>query len=150
MNGNIEVINENLWAVNPYHVSAGWIKEVSFPPNQSEEPEKATLFTSKTGIFILNTAIPDYKGVRKLVIMIMNYSDDKLKLFMEKLRESEPRAECDDFLLKLMESEQERRRKQFYVSRLMLMRRLLVQKLQQPRRLQQHNMGSIPLYFHVL
>lgn len=32
MNENIEVVNENLWCVNQYHVQAGFIKELTLLP----------------------------------------------------------------------------------------------------------------------
>lgn len=32
MNGNIEVVNENLWCVNQHYVHAGYIKELTLLP----------------------------------------------------------------------------------------------------------------------
>lgn len=33
MNGNIEIINENLWAVNMQYVKEGYIEELQLIPN---------------------------------------------------------------------------------------------------------------------
>lgn len=83
MNRNIEVINENLWAVNQYFVKEGYIKELVTLPECSPEKEDACL--KEDGVLILNKASPVYEVCKKLMIRIMPYSDEKLKGAFEQM-----------------------------------------------------------------
>lgn len=77
MNNNIEVINDNLWAVNQYYVKNGYVRELVTFPGCSAEKEDACL--RDDGVLILNKASPVYEICKKLMIRIMPYSDDLLK-----------------------------------------------------------------------
>jgi len=81
MNRNIEVINENLWAVNQYYVKGGYVKELVTLPGCSPEKEDACL--TEDGILILNKASPVYEVCKGLMIRIIPYSDDLLKSIYE-------------------------------------------------------------------
>ena len=81
MNGNIEVINENLWAVNQYFVKEGYIQELETLPECYPEKEDACLTTD--GILILNKDSPVYEVCKNLMIRIMSYSDATLKDIFE-------------------------------------------------------------------
>lgn len=83
MNGNIEVINENLWAVNQHYVQAGYIKELTTLPGKS--PEIKSISLTDTGVLILNTADPAYDISRKLLLKIMEHSDEQLKFAYNKM-----------------------------------------------------------------
>lgn len=48
MNRNIEVVNENLWCVNQYHVQAGFIKELTLLPGTTPDKE---IFLTDQGDF---------------------------------------------------------------------------------------------------
>ncbi len=59
MNGNIEVVNENLWCVNQHYVHAGYIKELTLLPGTSLDKE---IYLTNQGILVLNTAAPALKS----------------------------------------------------------------------------------------
>ena len=65
MNRNIEVVNENLWCVNQYHVQAGFIKELTLLPGTTPDKE---IFLTDQGILVLNTAAPAYEITRKMLL----------------------------------------------------------------------------------
>ncbi len=83
MNGNIEVINEHLWAVNQEYVKAGYIKEIASLPGNT--PEKNNISLTDQGILILNKNAPSYDVTRKLVIRVMGHTDDQLNFAHEKM-----------------------------------------------------------------
>lgn len=91
MNKNIEVINENLWAVNQQYVKLGYIKELSTLPGMS--PETKPISLTEQGILVLNTVDPVYDITRKLLIRIMQHSDEQLQDAYEKMQKvKEPDA----------------------------------------------------------
>lgn len=93
MNKNIEVINENLWAVNQQYVKLGYIKELSTLPGMS--PETKPISLTEQGILVLNTVDPVYDITRKLLIRIMQHSDEQLQDAYEKMQKvKEPDAYC--------------------------------------------------------
>ena len=51
MNKNIEVINENLWAVNYNYVQVGYIQELTF--NYKDNPDRLACITND-GKIVLN------------------------------------------------------------------------------------------------
>lgn len=68
MNGNIEVVNENLWCVNQHYVHAGYIKELTLLPGTSLDKE---IYLTNQGILVLNTAAPAYEITRKMLLRVM-------------------------------------------------------------------------------
>ena len=74
MNRNIEVINENLWAVNQYYVKQGFIQELKILPNKT--PELYDISLTNQGILVLNKAAYSYEVTKLLVIRIMRHTDE--------------------------------------------------------------------------
>lgn len=83
MNKNIEVINENLWAVNQEYVKAGYIRDIVTLSGQT--PEKNPISLHDYGILILNKNDPAYEITRKTLIRIMGHTDNQLKFAHEKM-----------------------------------------------------------------
>lgn len=75
MNRNIEVINENLWAVNQEYVKQGYIKELSSLPRIT--PELHNISLTNQGILVLNKGVPGYEMTKKFVIRIMGHTDEQ-------------------------------------------------------------------------
>lgn len=84
MNKNIEVINENLWAVNQQYVKQGYIQDLTNLPGTS--PELQDISLTNDGIMILNKCSPIYDVLRKFVPRIMEHTDDQLKAAHEKMQ----------------------------------------------------------------
>ncbi len=78
MNKNIEVINENLWAVNQHYVKNGYIKELSNLEGFNPELHDANL--TNDGILILNTCSPVYDTLKKITVRVMEKADDELQV----------------------------------------------------------------------
>ena len=76
MNGNIEVVNENLWCVNQHYVHAGYIKELTLLPGTSLDKE---IYLTNQGILVLNTAAPAYEVTRKMLLRVMGHTDEQLE-----------------------------------------------------------------------
>jgi hypothetical protein len=74
MNTNIEVINENLWAVEFAYVNQGWIKDLSFCQTK---PSDYYCFT-KDGKIVLNKDQSYYKDMLKILNIIMKFRDEQL------------------------------------------------------------------------
>lgn len=83
MNKNIEVINEYLWAVNQEYVKMGMIQELVTLPGCSPELEDANL--TNEGILILNKLSPVYDICKKMMIRIMQHTDEQLNHAYEKM-----------------------------------------------------------------
>lgn len=107
MNRNIEVINENLWAVNQYYVKVGYIKELKNLP--SKKPEKHGISLTNQGILILNTADPVYSITRKLLLRIMEHSDEQLQFAVHEIREVQEPDGYEKMYLNVLEWEIKRR-----------------------------------------
>jgi hypothetical protein len=107
MNKNIEVINENLWAVNQYYVQAGYIKELETLPGQT--PETHGISLSDTGVLILNTADPAHDITRKLLLKIMEHSDEQLKFAYNKMQQVQSPDTYEKMYLNVLEWEIKRR-----------------------------------------
>ena len=86
MNGNIEVVNENLWCVNQYHVQAGFIKELTLLPGTTPDKE---IFLTDQGILVLNTAAPAYGITRKMLLRVMGHTDEQLEYAQQKMQKVE-------------------------------------------------------------
>lgn len=74
MNKNIEVINENLWAVDFEYIKQGWIKGLSF---SVPKPSDSACITND-GKLILNKQHALYKDIYKLIKIIMKFRDEQL------------------------------------------------------------------------
>lgn len=79
MNGNIEVINENLWAVNMQYVKEGYIEELQLIPNT----QIGQINLSNAGIIILDSGSRAYPALKKLFLMFMQKSTDELQEIMK-------------------------------------------------------------------
>lgn len=82
MNGNIEVINENLWAVNMQYVKEGYIEELKFITTADKE-KADQIYLSNTGIIILDSGAKAYPALKKLFLMFMQKSTDELLKIMK-------------------------------------------------------------------
>jgi hypothetical protein len=74
MNPNIQVISENLWAVSFSYVKAGYIKELSFKPNEGN----AGMSYTQDGKLILNKDDEIAMKYVKTLKVIMGFSDTLL------------------------------------------------------------------------
>lgn len=74
MNRNIEVINENLWAVEFAYVKQGWIKDLSF---NNTKPSDYFCFT-KDGKIVLNKDQSYYKDILKYMNILMKFKEEQL------------------------------------------------------------------------
>lgn len=74
MNKNIEVINENLWAVDFEYIKQGWIQGLSF---SVPKPSDSACITND-GKLILNKQHALYKDICKLIKIIMKFRDVQL------------------------------------------------------------------------
>lgn len=66
MNGNIEVINENLWAVNMQYVKEGYIEELQLIPNT----QIGQINLSNAGRIILDSGSGGISGIEEIVFDI--------------------------------------------------------------------------------
>ncbi len=74
MNKNIEVINENLWAVNFELVKSGFIKEIRLV--DADNAQFACL--TSQGRILLDKCHPIYQRHLPLVLEVMNLSDSQM------------------------------------------------------------------------
>lgn len=74
MNKNIEVINENLWAVNYNYVKVGYIQELTF--NHMDNPDRLACITND-GKIVLNKEY-DYSVYVPFLEAVMNMDDSEL------------------------------------------------------------------------
>ena len=89
MNGNIEVVNENLWCVNQYHVQAGFIKELTLLPGTA--PDKEIFLT------------------RKMLLRGMVHTDEQLEYAQQKMQKVEKPDAYVKMYLNVLEWEIKRR-----------------------------------------
>lgn len=82
MNGNIEVINENLWAVNMQYVKEGYIEEMKLITTADKE-KADQIYLSNTGRIILDSGAEIYPALKKLFLMFMQKSTDELQEIMK-------------------------------------------------------------------
>lgn len=78
MNGNIEVINENLWAVNMQYLKEGYIEELKLIPNT----ECGQINLSNTGKIILDSGARAYPALKKLFSTCMKKTNEELMKIM--------------------------------------------------------------------
>lgn len=108
MNKNIEVISENLYAVNSAYIKMGYIQE--FVP-LSKDVTDGNPYASLTddGILILKKESEFYPILKKLLLRIMEHSDEQLNFALDKMRKvSEPDA-YEKMYLNVLEWEMKRR-----------------------------------------
>ena len=74
MNRNIEVINENLYAVNMQYVKAGYIAEMKIIPNT----KGGQINLSNTGKIILDKGAVEYPALKKLFLTCMKKTNEEL------------------------------------------------------------------------
>lgn len=78
MNRNIEVINENLWAVNMQYLKEGYIEELKLVPNT----EIGQINLSNTGKIILDSGARAYPALKKMFLIYMQKPADELVQIM--------------------------------------------------------------------
>lgn len=74
MNRNIEVINENLWAVNMQYLKEGYIEELKLIP----DVEIGQINLSNTGKIILDSGARAYPALKKMFLIFMQKPTDEL------------------------------------------------------------------------
>lgn len=79
MNRNIEVINENLWAVNMQYLKEGYIEELKLIPNT----EIGQINLSNTGKIILDSEARAYPALKKMFLVFMQKPTDELMEIMK-------------------------------------------------------------------
>lgn len=107
MNKNIEVINENLWAVDFEYIKQGWMKGLSFNEHHSSDYYGFT----QDGKIVLNKNQSNYKEYLKMLNIIMKFKDDQLgteKGFLLFVRIFVPKADnlSDDVFKKFIQTAQ--------------------------------------------
>lgn len=76
MNGNVEIINENLWAIEfDPKVKIEGIDFENQPPSYKEGGR-----ISKNGVLVLNKYYSGYEFLKRAMSALMNDSDEELKL----------------------------------------------------------------------
>lgn len=79
MNRNIEVINENLWAVNMQYLKEGYIEELKLIP----DVEIGQINLSNTGKIILDSGARAYPALKKMFLIFMQKPTDELMKTMK-------------------------------------------------------------------
>ena len=106
MNQNIEVINENLWAVNSSYIRMGYIQELTPLPEQSDNPYVSL---TNEGIMILKKESEFYPILKKLLVKIMGHSDEQLTCAVQKMRKVSKPDAYEKMYLNVLEWEIKRR-----------------------------------------
>lgn len=107
MNKNIDVINENLWAVNQWYVKQGYIKDLTILPGKVPELHDASL--TNDGILILNKSSPSYEILKKILLRIMGHTTEQLQNAYKKMQQMEKPDAYEKMYLCLLEWEIKRR-----------------------------------------
>ena len=106
MNGNIEIINNYLWAVNSAYIKQGYIQELTPVPEESENPYVSL---TNDGIMILKKESELYPVLKKIIIKIMGYSDELLNYAVLKMRRASKPDAYEKLYLNVLEWELKRR-----------------------------------------
>lgn len=106
MNQNIEVINENLWAVNSSYIRMGYIQELTLLPEQTDNPYASL---TNEGIMILKKESEFYPILKKLLVKIMGHSDEQLTCAVQKMRKVSKPDAYEKMYLNVLEWEIKRR-----------------------------------------
>ena len=92
MNKNIEVINENLWAVNSAYIKMGYIPEL-VPLAEGDISKNPYASLTNDGILILKSESEFYPILKNLMQRIMQHTNKQLLYAILKMRSiSEPDA----------------------------------------------------------
>lgn len=75
LNGNVEIINENLWAVNFHHLR--YIKDLPYTCNDPDSLDKVASLTDN-GIIVLNKSHEIYPTLKQLFPRLMQNTDEEL------------------------------------------------------------------------
>lgn len=92
MNANIDIIQEDLVAVNFNYIDIGYIRDFSILPGASINGKDASL--SEDGVIILNKNSPVYEVLLKIMPRVMSKSDELLKI---SIQEFDNKSELDDY-----------------------------------------------------
>lgn len=74
MNPNIEVINENLWAVEFAYVCQGWVKDLTFTSTKSSD----YVCLTHDGKIVINKNKPFHEDIIKYLKVIMGFKEEQL------------------------------------------------------------------------
>lgn len=94
MNRNIEVINENLWAVNMHYAKAGYIKEIPIKPGTESRNDQ--IWLSDCGVIILDNNSRAYPVLKKLFLWCMEKSDEELQELLKKSKSDSLDGLCEN------------------------------------------------------
>lgn len=108
MNKNIEVINENLWAVNSAYIRMGLIQEL-VPLSEGITSENPYASLTNDGILILKNESEFYPILKNLMQRIMGHSDEQLKFAEDKMRKVSEQDAYEKMYLNVLEWEIKRR-----------------------------------------
>ena len=106
MNRNIEVINENLWAVNSSFVRMGYIQELKPLLEQSDNPYVSL---TNDGIMVLKKESGFYPILKKFLVKIMGRTDEQLEYAQQKMKMMEMPDAYEKMYLNVLEWEIKRR-----------------------------------------
>lgn len=95
MNKNIEVINENLLAVNIQYLNEGYIKEMKLISAMDETEQ---IYLSNTGKIILDSSTRAYPALKKLFLMCMRKSTDELLEIIKKPKKDSLDGLCENVI----------------------------------------------------
>ena len=97
MNGNIEVVNENLLAVNMQYVKQGYIKELHLI-SDSTKGNFDQIYLSNTGVIILDSSAKAYTALKKMFLIYMQKSTDELMDIMKMNKVDELDMLCENVI----------------------------------------------------
>lgn len=80
MNRNIEIINDNLWAVNMQYVEEGYIEELQIIPNA----QIGQINLGSDGVIILDKSSKAYLALKQLFQIYMKKSTEELQEILKK------------------------------------------------------------------
>ncbi|WP_096230491.1 hypothetical protein [Thermoanaerobacterium sp. RBIITD] len=84
MNKNIEIINENLWAVNFHHLR--YIKDLPYTCNDPDSLDKVASLTDN-GIIVLNKSHEIYPTLKQLFPRLMQNTDKELLMKIDYMQD---------------------------------------------------------------
>lgn len=106
MNRNIEVINENLWAVRFSLIP--FIKEIEYSPDPNIPAYEEAARVTKGGLMILNKDHKGYRFLKDIMIKIMRKSEKKIKKELNKIEALKSNDNAQILYMFCLKSELER------------------------------------------
>lgn len=97
MNGNIEVVNENLLVVNMQYVKQGYIKELHIISDSTKE-NFDQIYLSNTGVIILDSTAKACTALKKMFLIYMQKSTDELMDIMKMNKVDELDRLCENVI----------------------------------------------------